>query len=797
MSGVVAVATVACLGVGAGIASAQTAGEETLYETTQSETTESETMTQSDSDKLLESINDALSDEDFADDDFVDEDATVEADDTKTDEVTIETPSQSGLLETTSDDGGEKLILPSWNYRSGEGQPNFLQITFMNDYMNYLPDYNVTLKLTPIMGFYNDAAGGEISAEDVPMPRNGEGATECPISQGLSCEVTTTYAASSTAVFGGRESWFEFDNREATYYYLVSVKKSDRDGVTNSMRVFLIKEKVYLDVVLWNSWADYEIITNETGSLLTSRVLVDKGNDEYSSAFSLNALSDETLSGTGSFGTADSWNLTFNAFPSLNVEIGAKKQIQGEVAQEDSDGRFSLLLQRDDSSNPMPGGTRGIPYTADGYYDVQYRYDEDRELLVFSLASPSDEWNSCKENTVCGTVSGAFTDKNKDDISNTLSSDFSIPFSYLDWFYKQWHDEPVTFTYTLCEQAPGDVETCVADATDVWDTTSTKSYVKDGVVYDASKYTVSVTISHSKADRQMASSVTYTQIVDEDGNKVSNGTESEDKPTFVNTRQGVTWSKVAEGTEELLGGSEWTITSEQTKEQQTVEDCAAASEDECTGLDKDPVAGQFLVRSLNPGTYQLRETKAPDGYRKYAKDYTFTITGEGSDSEVKVGPISNPLGCVKWQKVDSSSNKPIGESEWTITRVKNAQGEDVTEASIEVVDNGTNDQDSVAGQIHVTGLKTGTYRLVETKAPDGYQDSSKEYEFVISEDITTETADCVTVNSGVISNDRIVIESLPMTGGDFEATPYIAMGILLVAALALGVVTTRSKGGRI
>lgn len=214
----------------------------------------------------------------------------------------------------------------------------------------------------------------------------------------------------------------------------------------------------------------------------------------------------------------------------------------------------------------------------------------------------------------------------------------------------------------------------------------------------------------------------------------------------------VTWNKVAKvkqtasSTEKAvkLAGSEWTITQmksftwsvggkaaytqilagDQTKytitdcvngqstdaQGNTITDCSAQSATQTTPyVDLDGAAGQFKLTGLGWGTYELKETKAPEGYTVDGTTRTFTfgpaqgadITGQwyqntvgstaGSatstttstmtattqvsyDQQVfhfDIGNIANTrtLGTVTWQKVGSDdTSKPLAGSTWRLVQ---------------------------------------------------------------------------------------------------------------------------------
>lgn len=106
----------------------------------------------------------------------------------------------------------------------------------------------------------------------------------------------------------------------------------------------------------------------------------------------------------------------------------------------------------------------------------------------------------------------------------------------------------------------------------------------------------------------------------------------------------VSWTKVAEGGTDPLNGSEWEIVGPApATDKLAVIDCVAADAASCTGADKDPAAGKFLVTELTWGTYTLVETKAPPGY-VIGADKSFTIgrtAGENIKLNWDLGRIEN------------------------------------------------------------------------------------------------------------------------------------------------------------
>ena len=174
--------------------------------------------------------------------------------------------------------------------------------------------------------------------------------------------------------------------------------------------------------------------------------------------------------------------------------------------------------------------------------------------------------------------------------------------------------------------------------------------------------------------------------------------------------------------------------------------------------DMDTRAGYFKVVDLEDGTYTLTETVAPNGY-SIAGPYTVTITttngvtsvsitngNSGLINDNKIPNIRN-TGTISWNKIssDSTNTKKLGGSEWKLTKTANFDWDtdgkavytDIVndhQSPITITDcelgagNACSasevqpiyDVDPVEGQFKLKGLEWGTYTLVETKAPDGY-----------------------------------------------------------------------------
>ncbi len=164
-------------------------------------------------------------------------------------------------------------------------------------------------------------------------------------------------------------------------------------------------------------------------------------------------------------------------------------------------------------------------------------------------------------------------------------------------------------------------------------------------------------------------------------------------------------------------------------------------------------------------TYYIKEETAPEGYQVSDKIYYATMNNAGETVNYVQGyvdtanrnslvPFENNLtgvipnakitGTVSWTKVEENDTKhtPLPGSEWALTKIKDADDTVIAgAAALAVVDNDANagqasdkwgDSDLSDGKFTLKGLQPGTYTLVETQAPIGYEKNSTVYEFKVS-----------------------------------------------------------------
>nr|WP_276310836.1 SpaA isopeptide-forming pilin-related protein [Bifidobacterium sp. SO4] len=280
--------------------------------------------------------------------------------------------------------------------------------------------------------------------------------------------------------------------------------------------------------------------------------------------------------------------------------------------------------------------------------------------------------------------------------------------------------------------------------------------------------------------------------------------------------------------------------------------------------DIDTTPGKFKVDGLDAGTYLLHEITAPDGYTLNKTVYQFTIDSDGKvtwnggwadgdtakEMNANLIPdanngnaISDQSTEVTWYKVSSEdfdSTTYLKGAQWKLIRTKDGSGSSVKDEAYCIVDgngdgaskdgslicpnsdsdadSGTDSsitrltdvskvgeqsgavQDIADGIIKLTGLKFGTYELVETVAPEGYNLSTTKYTFTIDQNssagatvqISFKKSDGTSQN---VAGNRIPNKpgaEMPDTGG-IGTSVFLIGGTLAVLVATLGLAEVRRR----
>ena len=161
-----------------------------------------------------------------------------------------------------------------------------------------------------------------------------------------------------------------------------------------------------------------------------------------------------------------------------------------------------------------------------------------------------------------------------------------------------------------------------------------------------------------------------------------------------------------------------------------------------------------VIQNLPNGTYTLKETKAPAGYKISKESTSFTISDTNRDVTVKVENTALTK-LVNIVKIDKSTGQPLAGAHLI---VKNEKGETIA------------DFVSTEEPYVIKDLADGKYSVYEVEAPDGYKKSEATYYFTIS--------DGNTVASVTVENEKDVPEEVvevPNTGNNNTVIP-IALG---------------------
>jgi uncharacterized repeat protein (TIGR01451 family) len=178
--------------------------------------------------------------------------------------------------------------------------------------------------------------------------------------------------------------------------------------------------------------------------------------------------------------------------------------------------------------------------------------------------------------------------------------------------------------------------------------------------------------------------------------------------TFINTLGSIDWVKNGPDGTSLLGGATFEITPNPltgTGSLTVVDDGAN---------DDDGTSGEFRIDDARVGTYTVCETAAPAGYIMDTECAEVTVSAADPSGSIASGAFINTLGSIAWKKVDGAGQLLAGATFTVSPDPSDGVG------VMTVADNGPKDADPVAGQFKVDDIRTGSYTVTETVAPEGY-----------------------------------------------------------------------------
>ena len=150
--------------------------------------------------------------------------------------------------------------------------------------------------------------------------------------------------------------------------------------------------------------------------------------------------------------------------------------------------------------------------------------------------------------------------------------------------------------------------------------------------------------------------------------------------------------------------------------------------------------GELSFTNLVPGSYTLKETKAPKDFIKSEKRWTVTVYSDGSVRITQIGilgsdesyfgnneniiimPVSNKPSGAKFRVYKKDSDgKPLSGAKFVI---KNKEGTEVIKSG----------ESNANGVVEFKNLTPGTYTIEESEPPAGYNKSNKKWVLVIGAD---------------------------------------------------------------
>ena len=182
------------------------------------------------------------------------------------------------------------------------------------------------------------------------------------------------------------------------------------------------------------------------------------------------------------------------------------------------------------------------------------------------------------------------------------------------------------------------------------------------------------------------------------------------------------------------------------------------------GLFTTDVTGTITLPKLEKGTYIITETKAPNGYAlSEVNSKTITIDNEGTYT---VDFYNKELKGVQIIKKDSQTGLPLKGAQFQIWQTGASTSTSVSSSTPAGKLIGTYTTD-INGVINVV-LEEGTYEILETKAPEGYQIDNNKQDIVVRDG---EQTSVTFTNTKILGLEIIKIDAdtkNPLQGATFK-----------------------------
>ena len=324
------------------------------------------------------------------------------------------------------------------------------------------------------------------------------------------------------------------------------------------------------------------------------------------------------------------------------------------------------------------------------------------------------------------------------------------------------------YTISLNEEYKDEAKITIID-TLPYEIDTSKEYNLDGGVYDSKKKTITWT---SPYNNEMAITKNISLVyknIDVSKTKITNNVKGifelengykEEKTASFDTKTDFTTSvevnKVWVGDSKTNSDGTLTISNSRPNKA-TIELNTLDENNKLTKIDKKDITSnnnwQITFKNLpkydtktgKEIIYKVTENNVPKGYYNSIKqeNNVFTIT-------------NSKYGSIKITKVDSGdTSKKLGGAEFKLEKLKEVNGKMEIDKSFATKTATTSSKEATLGKLEFKNLEYGTYRLTETKAPEGYSLSKNSTQI----EITSEKKDYV----GELLNKEKT--TLPLTGG--------------------------------